>query len=306
MNRYDNLRGHEADDLKPVKARGLARYILGGVAFVAILVGGSCSLERVESGNVGVRVNQLGSGAGVSPTPLNVGWYFTPPGVNIYEYPIFTKTMAWKGDERFVFQDRNGMTVSGDVSVAYRADPSKAPLLFQKYRSEMDNLLEGPVRQTLRQAVVAEASKLTVDQIYGGEKALLIERARVKANTYLNPFGIIIEQLFWDSNINLPETVQQQIAARVENEQRAIATQAQVATATANANINKATAEGYAVAKLTKARADAEATRLEGEALRANPESMDMAAIKQWKGHVPQIVGATSQVPFIGPTLSGK
>jgi regulator of protease activity HflC (stomatin/prohibitin superfamily) len=282
------------------------RLISIGVVALALLLLSMCSFERVESGNVGVRVNQLGSGAGVSPQPLNVGWYFTPPGVNIYEYPIFTNTQAWKGDDRFVFQDKNGMTVSADVSVAYRADPSKAPLLFQKYRTTMDTLLEGPVRQTLRQAVVAEASQLTVDQIYGAQKASLIERARQRANRYLNQFGLVIEQLFWDSNINLPETVQHQIAARVENEQRAIATQAQVATANATANIQKAQAEGYATAKLTRARADAEATKLMGEALRSNPESIEQQAINKWNGSVPQIIGSTSQVPFIGPTISKR
>jgi regulator of protease activity HflC (stomatin/prohibitin superfamily) len=283
-----------------------AKLIIGGIVAIILLMLARCSFERVESGNVGVRVNQLGSGAGVSPTPLNVGWYFTPPGVNIYEYPIFTNTQAWKGDDRFVFQDKNGMTVSADVSVAYRADPSKAPLLFQKYRTTMDTLLEGPVRQTLRQAVVAEASTLTVDQIYGAQKAALIERARQRANKYLNQFGLVIEQLFWDSNINLPESVQQQIAARVENEQRAIATQAQVATATARANIQQAEAEGYANAKLTRAKADAEATRLMGDALRASPESIEQQAIAKWDGSVPQIIGSASQVPFVGPTINRR
>jgi regulator of protease activity HflC (stomatin/prohibitin superfamily) len=284
----------------------IGRIVGAALAGVAFLSFGMCSMERVESGNVGVRVNQLGSGAGVSPTPLNVGWYFTPPGVSIYEYPVFTNTKAWKGDERFTFQDRNGMTISADVSVAYRADPAKAPMLFQKYRSGIDTLLEGPVRQTLRQSVVAEASQLTVDQIYGNQKAAVIERARQRANRYLNPFGLVIEQLFWDSNINLPESVQNQIAARVENEQRAIATQAQVATATANANIEKAKAEGYATSILVRAKAEAEATRLKGEAAKASPEYVELEAIKKWNGSVPQIVGSQSQVPFIGPTISKR
>jgi regulator of protease activity HflC (stomatin/prohibitin superfamily) len=284
----------------------IGRVVGASVLAIALISAASCSMERVESGHVGVRVNQLGSGAGVSPTPLNVGWYFTPPGVTIYEYPVFTNTRAWKDEERFTFQDKNGMTVSADVSVAYRADPSKAPLLFQKYRSGIDTLLEGPVRQTLRQAVVAEASKLTVDQIYGAQKAALIERARGNANRYLNQFGLVIEQLFWDSNINLPETVQQQIAARVENEQRAIATQAQVATATAQANIEKAKADGYAAAKMARATADASAAKLMGEALRSNPETIEAQAIAKWNGSVPQIIGSPSQVPFIGPTITRR
>lgn len=298
---YDEYNAAQA-----ARNKRITKMIIGAILLAVLLISFGCSFERVENGHVGVKVNNLGSNAGIDPAPYSVGWYFTPPGTTIYEYPVFTNTKAWKEDERFVFQDINGMTVSADVSVAYRTDPSKAPLLFQKYRSTMDTLLEGPVRQTLRQAVVAEASKLTVDQIYGKDKALLIERARSRANKYLNPFGLVIEQLFWDSNINLPETVQQQIAARVENEQRAIATQAQVATATANANIERARAEGYATAKLTRAKADAEATRLMGEALRANPESIEELAVRKWDGSVPQIIGQASQVPFIGPTITRR
>lgn len=309
MTTYDDLRAAERAAFKELddrRVRNIIKLIIGGILGFVILAFASCSFERVESGNVGVRVNQLGSGAGVSPTPLNVGWYFTPPGVNIYEYPIFTNTKTWKEDDRFVFQDKNGMTVSGDVSVAYRADPSKAPLLFQKYRSEMDTLLEGPVRQTLRQAVVAEAAKLQVDQIYGSEKAKLIERARVSSNRYLNQFGIIIEQLFWDSNINLPESVQQQIAARVENEQRAIAIQARVAQATAAANVNRTNAQGDADALIIRSTAEANAIKLKAEAARANQEYAQLKAIEKWNGSVPQIIGSTSQVPFIGPTIANR
>lgn len=284
----------------------LGRIIAVAVGALALLTLSLCSFERVENGHVGVRVNNLGSSAGVDPKPYNVGWYFTPPGVTIYEYPVFTNTRTWKGDDAFRFQDKNGMAVSADVSVAYRADPSKAPLLFQKYRSSMDTLLEGPVRQTLRQAVVAEAAVLTVDQIYGSHKAVLIERARLRADRYLSQFGLHIEQLFWDSNIVLPNSVQEQITARVQNEQRAIAEQAKVATVTAQANALRAEAQGQADARLALAKADAEGIRLRGEALRNNPQSLEAQAIQKWDGTVPQIIGSASQVPFIGPTISKR
>jgi regulator of protease activity HflC (stomatin/prohibitin superfamily) len=279
------------------------KLIAAGIAFLAFILMGACTMERVEPGHVGVRVNNWGSQSGVQKTPLQVGWYFTPPGSTIYEYPVFTNTHVWKGDDRFRFQDKNGMPISGDVAVAYTADAHKAPVLFQKYRIGMDELLQGPVNRTLRNAIIAEANKLTVEQIYGGQKAALIERARNRSNLYLNRFGLNIEQLTWDSNINLPEAVQEQIAARVQNEQQAIAVQAKVKIAEATANERRAIAQGNADARMIQAKAIADATKLQGEALRANPQSLEAQLIEKWDGSVPQIIGSTSQVPFIGPKI---
>src|SRR5438132_13358060 len=105
------------------------------IPLIAIVPLTSCS--RVEPGHVGIKVNNFGSSAGVSGNALGVGWYFTPVGTNIYEYPVYTSTYAWTAnraeqsdvDEGFNFQDRNGLNLSADVSVAYRVDPVKAPIL---------------------------------------------------------------------------------------------------------------------------------------------------------------------------------
>ncbi|MGC5341004.1 SPFH domain-containing protein, partial [Escherichia coli] len=77
-----------------------------------------------------IRVNNIGPSAGVVSEPLPVGWYFAPPGTNIYEYPVFTRTYTWtrsrteqnEVDESFSFQDKNGLGLSADVAVAYHVD----------------------------------------------------------------------------------------------------------------------------------------------------------------------------------------
>ena len=132
--------------------------VLGVLALVAVLAVSTSSCSRVTPGNVGVRVNQYGSSAGVDPTPLGVGTYFTGPGVTIYEYPISTQTYTWTQstvegrptNEEFTFQDKSGLIVAGDVSVAYHVDPSKAPILFQKYRMNMEGVIAGPLRNQIR------------------------------------------------------------------------------------------------------------------------------------------------------------
>lgn len=271
----------------------------GGVAAVMLLSVASCSFTKVGQGHVGVKVNNIGSGAGVSSKALGVGWYFTPPGVTIYEYPVFTNNYTWrysKADgvnERFTFQDKNGLSISADVSVAYRADPAKAPILFQKYRVDMDGVLAGALRNTVRNAIVSNASTMSVEQIYGPQKAALIEKARKQASAYLEPYGLHVEQLYWASNIILPENIQNQINARVANEQQALAEQAKVATATARANAAVAAAKGKA-----------EALQIEQAAIQNSPQIIELRAVEKWNGVLPQYIASGSPVPMIGKAIN--
>lgn len=262
-----------------------------GVGFVlaVVLMIGSCTFDRVTPGHVGVKVSNVGSSSGVQPKALDVGWYFTPPGSTIYEYPVFTNNYTWKGDETLRFQDKTGLAVSADVSIAYHANPAKVPVLFSTFRRDMDDILAGQVRNTVRDAIVRNSSNLSVEEIYGAKKAWLINQAHQDATAYLSKYGIVIEQLTWAGNINLPQAIQNQINDRVANEQQALAEQAKVATAKARSDAMIAAAQGKA-----------EALKIEGQALKENAGVAELRAIEKWDGHLPTTMVPGSSVPFIG------
>jgi regulator of protease activity HflC (stomatin/prohibitin superfamily) len=267
---------------------------LAAIPLIALVPLTSCS--RVEPGHVGIKVNNFGSAAGVSDRSLGVGWYFTPFGTNIYEYPIYTSTYAWVAssheqsgdDESFNFQDKNGLNLSADVSVAYRVDPVRAPILFQKYRTDMGGIVAGPLRNAVRSALNEEAANLGVEEIYGPKKAALIDAVWRDVSRYFEPYGLHVEQLYWASNIRVPEQVLGQINTKIANEQAALAAQANVATVRANAEAIVADAEGKA-----------KASQIEGDALRANPEILRQRAIEKWDGHMPTYMAGGGQLPFI-------
>lgn len=262
-----------------------------GVGFVlaVVLMIGSCTFDRVTPGHVGVKVSNVGSGSGVQPKALDVGWYFTPPGSTIYEYPVFTSNYTWNGDETLRFQDKTGLAVSADVSIAYRANPAKVPVLFATFRRDMDSILSTQIRNTVRDAIVRNSSNLSVEEIYGAKKAWLINKAHEDASAYLSKYGIVIEQLTWAGNINLPQAIQNQINDRVANEQQALAEQAKVATAKARSDAMVAAAQGKA-----------EALKIEGQALKENAGVAELRAIEKWDGHLPTTMVPGSSVPFIG------
>ena len=270
------------------------KFFKGLMLGIAAISMAACS--RVEPGHVGINVKNWGSGSGVSNTSLPVGVYWSGFGTSIYEYPVYTNTYNFTADEKegkgvneqFNFQDSNGLGLSADVSVAYRVDPTKAPILFQKYRTDMDGIVAGPVRNAVRNAIVEQASGMTVEQIYGPRKAELIERAHKQVEAYFEPYGLHIEQMYWASNIRVPDTVLRQINAKIANEQEALAAKAAVATATAQAESQIAAAKGKA-----------EATRIEAEAIRTNPEILRQRAIEKWDGTLPRITTGNSAIPFI-------
>ncbi|WP_296675140.1 SPFH domain-containing protein [Novosphingobium sp.] len=269
---------------------GRAGMIFGAVAAGTLLFS---TFAQVEPGNVGIRVNNIAGG--VSTHPLGVGWYFAPPGTKIYEYPVFTRTYTWTGspteqspiDESFGFQDKNGLSLKADVAVSYHVDPGKAPILFQRYRTDMDQIISGPLRNSIRNAIVERASQLGVEQIYGDHKAELVQTAQAAVQRFFGPVGLEVEQIYWAGNIQVPQQVLEQINAKIANEQAALAAQANVATAAANAD-----------ARIAKAKGDAEAIQVEAQAIRTNPEIVKLRAVEKWDGKLPTYAGG-GPLPFI-------
>ena len=263
-------------------------------ALAAVAVLGLAACGQVKPGHVGIKVNNFGSNAGVQADTLGVGWYFTPFGTHIEEYPVFTNTYTFSAstsegrsqDEAFVFQDKSGLGLSADIAVSYSVDASKASILFQKYRTDTDGLISGPMRNAIRDSLVTRAAQLNVDEIYGPRKAELLATVQRDVQTYFNPYGLRVERLFWAGNVRVPDTVLAQINARIANEQEALAAQAKVATVQAQAQQAIAEAQGKA-----------QALNIEGAAIRTNPEVLRIRAIEKWDGKLPQVT--SGGVPFI-------
>ncbi|MBC7522397.1 MAG: prohibitin family protein [Sandarakinorhabdus sp.] len=288
------------DTYRPASRGGLRRLGWIGLAVLIAALAAAFlqnAFFRVLPGYVGIRVNNIGSDAGVASQALPVGWYFAPLGVNIYEYPVFTRTYTWTQspneqtpiDESFNFQDKNGLALRADIAVAYHVDPTRAPILFQRYRADMDAIIAGPLRNAIRNAIVERASRLGVEEIYGPQKAALITAALADVQRYFTPVGLQVEQLYWAGNIIVPDAVLAQINAKIANEQAALAAQANVATARANAEARVAKAEG-----------DARSMQVEAAAIRTNPEIVTLRAVEKWNGQLPTYTGGNAPLPFIG------
>lgn len=269
------------------------RTILIAAVSAAALTTAACG-KTVEPGNAGVKVKTLGSGAGVQNEALPTGWHATGIGERIELYPTIQKTYTYTREpdargpenEEIVFTDRQGLPMTADVAATLRVTPSAAPKLFSKYRLSFDELLDGPIRNDIRSAIAAETETVAVDQLLAGGRQAVIQKALKAVQRKWASEGVEISQLAWIGTIRFPSVVTDAIQARAQADQQVLAATAKVAVA-----------EAQAKEKIAIATGDAEAYRLRGESLRANPQVLEQQAIIKWNGQLPQVTsGAT---PFV-------
>lgn len=266
-------------------------FIMG--ASLAALSLGACS--QVRPGYVGVMIHQYGSDAGVDPKPLGTGRYFTWMGTSIDEYPVFTKNYTYSAsndegrqvDESITFQDKNGLNIGANVGVNVSVDPALAPKLYTKYRVELDGIIANALRNEVRNELIEQGSRMGIEEIYGPRKQELMDAVQNKVQTFFLPYGLRVEKLFWAGPLKLPDAVSAQITNKIANEQAAMAEQQKVATIQAQAQQQIAAAEGKA-----------KAIQVEADALRSNPQVLQLRAIEKWTGTMPMYMGS-GQMPFL-------
>ncbi|EOU3461564.1 SPFH domain-containing protein, partial [Shigella flexneri] len=105
------------------------KKVIPALALV-LLTTGLVGCDRVEPGNVGIKVNKLGDDKGVGEV-VGVGRYWTGWNTEVYIFPTFKQMKTY--DEPFSFQMSDGTTIGYHIGVAYKVDPSKVTTVFQTY-----------------------------------------------------------------------------------------------------------------------------------------------------------------------------
>ncbi|ECT3983995.1 SPFH/Band 7/PHB domain protein [Salmonella enterica subsp. houtenae serovar 53:z4,z23:-] len=141
------------------------------------------------------------------------------------------------------------------------------------------------------------ASRMTTDAFIDGGKAALLDNALKDIQKEMTPVGIEVLSLSWVGKHDYPDTVIESINAKVTANQKTLQRQQEVEQRKAEANMLREQANGEADA--IRARAEADAIKLRGEALRQNPNVMELEAINKWNGQLPQYMTQGANTPFI-------
>lgn len=265
-------------------------------SIIALSAIGLVGCDRVEPSNVGIKVNKLGDDKGVGEV-VGVGRYWTGWNTEVYIFPTFKQMKTY--DDAFNFQMSDGTTIGYHIGVAYKVDPTKVTTVFQTYRKGVDDITDTDLRQKIADALNRLASRMSTDKFIDGGKAELLENALKEIQSDMGPVGIQVISLSYVGRPEYPPTVIESINAKVTANQKTLQREQEVKQREAEANMLRAEADGQADAKLKLAEAEAKSIQIRGQAMRENPEVLQLEAINKWNGTLPQYMTSGTNTPFI-------
>lgn len=258
----------------------------------SLIVLAACS--KVPAGNVGVKVHLLGGDKGIDTEVLTPGLYWIGMNEDLFLFPTFTQNYEFPSMR---FQTVEGLSVSGKVGISYQIEPSKVPLIFQKYRKGIEEITSIYLGNQIRDALVITAGEMKIDDVYGRQKAKIMERVQTIVSANVSPLGIQIEKIYWVGDLDLPKNVTIALNAKIEAIQKTQQRENEVAQSRAEAQKKIEEARGEAESLMLIARAQADAIKLKAEALKANDMLLEYTSIEKWDGKLPVYAGTA--VPFI-------
>jgi regulator of protease activity HflC (stomatin/prohibitin superfamily) len=251
------------------------------------------SVERIDAGHVGVKVNLYGNGKGVDDVTEVTGWVlYNPIQTKIVEFPTYVQHKEYKqtiedgqilGDESFVVNSKDGSEFHVSPLLNYSVKREKVPYIFSKYRVTLDEIEGGFLKTAVYDAFRVVANSYTADALISNRQEFEAKVRQVLVKQ-LAPEGFILSQ--FTSNLVYPETFKKAIEAKNNAVQSALTAENRVKQAEAEAKIKVATAEGNAQALLTNARAQAESNKLRQQTL--NSLLLQQMWIDKWDGKLPQ------------------
>lgn len=252
--------------------------------------------DYVPAGNVGVKFNLYGSDKGVQEEVVPPGKYWLGWNEELYIYPTFTQNKVWsqEEDQSISFQTKEGLIVKADVGIAYKIDPTKVALVFQKYRKGIEEITDIYLRNLVRDAIVQTSASMKIETVYGEGKIDLIKNALQNVRNRVNETGIVIEDIYWVGEFRLPDTVVTTINKKIEATQVALQRDIEVQTAVAEAKKQREQALGEAEAIRIKSEAEANANEIVTKSI--TDTLIEYEKVKKWDGKLPQVTGNTSSL----------
>ena len=272
----------------------------GGVILVVAVFLLLNSFKIVQAGHVGV-IKRLGAVEGI---PLPEGFHLKIPFVDYIEEMDLRLTKAQTDSAS---SSRDLQTVETKVTVQFSLNGAEAPTTFQKIgnRRAVAQILIYPAIQESVKAVTAQYSaeqlitkREEVKQRIQEAIVRFIETTlrQKKAVGALSIANVAITDFDFSDKFN--EAIElkveaEQAALQAKNEKLRRVTQAEAA-----AEEKKLAASANAFEIEVQSEARAEAIRREAEALKNNPELIELRGVERWDGQLPKFNGGGA-VPFI-------
>ena len=279
----------------------LKRVVIGASTLVALLLLLPSTFTYVNPGYVGIVIHR--AGGGVDPVPLGPGIHARIPfATGIEEYPVFLKTVVLTKNptegsplnDEINVNSVEGQPISLDVSLSFQLDQSQTPKLYTTFRTDINQITHGYVKQTIRQALQEVVGTEPVADVIGPKKAEATNRVRTLISQRLQPLGFDVRQ-FTINELRAPPAVMDAINQKNVMQQQALTAQNELQKNTFNAQGDSIKAAGRAKAITAEAEAQARANELLSRSI--TPTLVQYQIANKWDGKLPTYSGGG--VPMI-------
>ena len=172
-------------------------------------------------------------------------------------------------------------TVHSTVALNFHIDPDRVANIFQDVGLQFGDRLIDPAMQ---EAIKASTAKFTAEELITKREMVRDEiKAQLKAR--LKDRNILVDE-FNIVNFEFSKNFNDAIEAKVTAEQQALAAKNKLEQIKFEAD-----------QKIAEARGKAEAMTIESNALKSNPQILELRTLEKWNGVLPQVT--SGGVPFI-------
>jgi regulator of protease activity HflC (stomatin/prohibitin superfamily) len=172
-------------------------------------------------------------------------------------------------------------TVHSVVALNFHIDPDRVANIYQDVGLQFRDRIIDPAMQ---EAIKASTAKFTAEELIT-KREMVRDEIKAQLTSRLKGRNILVDE-FNIVNFEFSKNFNDAIEAKVTAEQQALAAKNKLEQIKFEAD-----------QKIAEARGKAEAMTIESNALRSNPQILELRALEKWNGTLPQVTGGA--IPFI-------
>jgi regulator of protease activity HflC (stomatin/prohibitin superfamily) len=291
----DDFQTAVKDDIMKKMAGHVTTGITIAVALVVVLIILRSIVWTVPAGYAGVIYS---ASEGVKAYSYPAGWHFKLP---IIESASIIDCRVLKFESMATAASKDMQNVNAKIALNYHVDIAKAHDLYKAIGHEYEARVIAPAIEESVRAVTAKYTAeelITKREMVSTEIQDMITQKMSRFNILVDAFNIIDFQFSTDFNHAIEQKqVAEQEAQREHNVLTKVKIQAQQRIAEAEGMKQAAilSAEGQANATLIVAQAQAKSIQMQAEALKTNPELVELRKVEKWNGQMPNFMMGANQ-----------
>lgn len=244
------------------------------------------SLERVDAGHKGLKVNLTGSERGVSSYQYKTGWVIYNSWVEqMLEFPTFQQHIEYDAQEVIT---KGGFSATIKPSFNYSLKEESIGDMFVNLRLSTKEVEQGWLKNAIVSSVNDVANRWEVDAIFNKREefeASIIAECNKRVSKWFT-----VSQL--RTNIVPPKALQEAIESKTKAIQQAQAEDQKAKTAEAEARKKVAIAKGDSAQMVIQANAEALSIKIRQREI--TPEYVEYLKADKWNGVLPTTMTGTS------------